>query len=102
MAGQGASPEAKQDRALLTEISKLSETADATEYKRGSPASAAASSPSFAHVTKSNLDSAPPSISPKPVDAHPVYDEETMLADSARREMRKLEKKRKEKKVRWM
>lgn len=90
MAGQGASPETKQDRALFTEISKLSEAADANEHERGSDATPqVAASPSFAHVTKSNLDEAPPSVPPKLVHTQPVYDEETMLADSARREMRK-------------
>lgn len=43
---------------------------------------------SFADITSSNLDQAPPSAVPH-VDQHPVYDEETVYLETAKREERK-------------
>lgn len=48
---------------------------------------------SFASVTGSNLDMAPPSASPQPVPQQPVFDEETVMLENARREIRRWRQK---------
>lgn len=76
------------DRALHAEAASLLQAADATRepIRKESPPPAA-KSPSFAEITGKNLDRAPPSASPKPVDQQPVYDEETVYQERTRREI---------------
>ncbi|ORY92062.1 hypothetical protein BCR43DRAFT_79198 [Syncephalastrum racemosum] len=73
------------DRALHAEAASLLQAAEATRetIRKESPPK----SPSFAEITGKNLDRAPPSASPKPVDRHPVYDEETVYQERTRREI---------------
>lgn len=92
-----------EDKAVYSEISRfhqLNEEEQVKENKgkhRGSLAARLYTHPvdvdpnlkkSFADITSSNLDEAPPSAVPH-VDQHPVYDEETVYLETAKREERK-------------
>ena len=95
---QGVSANDKKEKAMLTEISKITDAAEAAvsvdtadevanvskENKRQKMTTS-----SFANVTSSNLDKAPPSASPRPVPSHPEYDERTMMNETMKREIRK-------------
>ncbi|KAI9493989.1 hypothetical protein BDB00DRAFT_340133 [Zychaea mexicana] len=89
MAEQGAA--STEDRAMFTEISKIGDAAEAaaTADPAADVEEKKDKAPSFAKVTGSNLDKAPPSASSVPVPSHPQYDEQTMLNASAKREARK-------------
>ncbi|KAI9019354.1 hypothetical protein CLU79DRAFT_720338 [Phycomyces nitens] len=85
-----------KDKELFTEIARLHETADAVEPTSeedvaGSTmtSSYVSVNRSFADITGSNLENAPPSAHPKDVPQHPVYDEDTLMRESTRAEARK-------------
>ncbi|KAI8888834.1 hypothetical protein K501DRAFT_240030 [Backusella circina FSU 941] len=73
------------ERAVYSEISRFGNMADNEEKKKE-----AATAKSFADVTGSNLENAPPAAISH-VDTHPVYDEDTILRASHKREERKLQ-----------
>ncbi|KAI8377267.1 hypothetical protein BD560DRAFT_390594 [Blakeslea trispora] len=76
----------EEEREAYAEIARLSELGkDDTEEKRNKDSTL---TKSFADVTSSNLEDAPPPAVPH-VDQLPVYDEETVLLEKAKREERK-------------
>ncbi|KAL0093764.1 hypothetical protein F4703DRAFT_1730669 [Phycomyces blakesleeanus] len=103
MAEHHASPTGK-DKELFTEISRLHEAAEAVEPEEEPTSSEKDTSdissdmgnsfvkidPSFAKITGSNLENAPPSAHPKHVPRHPSYDEDTIMRERTRAEARKM------------
>ncbi|KAL0075802.1 hypothetical protein J3Q64DRAFT_1648148 [Phycomyces blakesleeanus] len=103
MAEHHASPTGK-DKELFTEISRLHEAAEAVEPEEEPTSSEKDTSdissdmgnsfvkidPSFAKITGSNLENAPPSAYPKHVPRHPSYDEDTIMRERTRAEARKM------------
>ncbi|KAL9558600.1 hypothetical protein MBANPS3_000809 [Mucor bainieri] len=81
MAEENASVE---DKAVYSEISRFHQLNEEEVKENKDPNL----KKSFADITSSNLDEAPPSAVPH-VDQHPVYDEETVYLENAKREERK-------------
>ncbi|CEP19630.1 hypothetical protein [Parasitella parasitica] len=73
-----------QDKAIYSEISRFHQLDEGEDKENQDPNL----KKSFADITSSNLDEAPPSAVPH-VDQHPVYDEETVYLESTKREERK-------------
>ncbi|KAI9313410.1 hypothetical protein BX666DRAFT_1976181 [Dichotomocladium elegans] len=89
-----------RERGMFTAISELSQSVDAaTSEEAFSDQAPTSGKKTFADVTGSNLDKAPPSASPRPVERHPVYNEDAVMKESARREMRKWHQKEPEEEI---
>ncbi|KAI7860129.1 hypothetical protein BDC45DRAFT_495754 [Circinella umbellata] len=96
---QGVSVDDKKEKAMFTEISKISDAAEAAvavdaakeglDVSKEDKGRGDTTSSSFANITSNNLDKAPPSASSRPVPSHPEYDEQTMMNESMKREVRK-------------
>ncbi|KAG0166941.1 hypothetical protein DFQ30_006577 [Apophysomyces sp. BC1015] len=80
------------DRGMVAEITRLHGVAEAQE-EHAEKHHEMDQSRTFADITGSNLENAPPSAIPRPVHTHPVYDEDTILRESTRREARKQKEK---------
>lgn len=83
MAQENAST--SEEKAMYTEISRFNQLEDEEDEKQNKTN---ATQKSFADITSSNLENAPPPAKPH-VDQLPVYDEETVYLENAKREVRK-------------
>lgn len=85
MAQENAS---SSEKSMYSEISRFNQLDDDEQQQQQQQQKKKADQKSFADIASSNLDQAPPSAQSH-VDQLPVYDEETVYAENAKREVRK-------------
>ncbi|KAF7725487.1 hypothetical protein EC973_009587 [Apophysomyces ossiformis] len=78
----------ENDRKMAAEIARMHDVAEAEKYDETKQRESEQQK-TFADITSSNMENAPPSATPKPVESQLVYDEDTVLREYARREARK-------------